>query len=206
MGQLAVDLLISQSGAKRCAILESPDVLPIAGHCVYAAPPPDSHSTSASAISVVTSLELHCCKTDSGWCYMLQQRGPVATGRQVAFSESLVDWIVNSGFSSVLLLGSVDAGFRNDRQLQGPPICAVSNNCPQVDGVPVAPVADLGTKPLEERKVAPWYAPTHAWMCVSEASLTLTSLARIPGSPPVRPHWRHWCLLAGVRVPTYTWR
>lgn len=183
MGQLAVDLLISQSGAVRCAILESPDVLPIAGHCVFAGSQQDSHSASRLEATVVTSLELYCSKTDSGCCYMLQQRGPVATGRQVAFSESLAGWIVSSGFSSVLLLGSVDAGFRNDRQLQGPPICAVSHNCPPIDGVPVAPVADLGSKPLEERKVAPWCAPNHAWMGVTDPLPGMASFTSCTACP-----------------------
>lgn len=155
VGQLAADLFISQSGAQRCAILESPDVLPIAGHGAYA--PAQSDSPEAMESTLVTALEVYCTKTDSGWCYILQQRGPVSTGRQVAFSDSLVKWIVSSGFSSVLLLSSVDAGFRMDRQIQGSPVCAVTHNCPPVDGVVIAPVAEMGTKVLEERKVAPWY-------------------------------------------------
>lgn len=158
VGQLAADLLISQSGAHRCAILESTDVLPIAGHGAYVATGGDTSSAPATDAAIVTSLEVHGAKSDSGWCFILQQRGPVATGRQVAFSQSLTDWIVRSKFSSVLLLSSVDAGFRLDKQIQGSPICAVSQHCPPLEGVATAQVEQMGAKALDDRKAAPWYA------------------------------------------------
>eukprot|EP00892_Ulva_mutabilis_P004740 jgi/Ulvmu1/2638/UM014_0090.1 len=171
VGQLAVDLLICNSAAQKCAVLESPDVLPIFGHGAYSASKSDSSSSKSEHPSIVTSLEIYRTKTEEGWCYILQQRGPVATGRQVAFSQSLTDWIVKSGFSSTLLLSSVDAGFRGDAQLQGPPLCSVSHNCEPIPGVPAAPVADLGTKALEDRRVAPW--PLYRMCCAAEVPTAL---------------------------------
>jgi len=156
VGQLAADLLISNSAAHKCAILESSDVLPIFGHGAYSDCGEDGHRIDSSHASIVTSLEVYRAKAEKGWCYILQQRGPVATGRQIAFSQSLAEWIFKSGFSSALLLSSVDSGFRRDKQLQGAPVCSVSHNCPALQGVPVAPVADLGVKVVEDRKVAPW--------------------------------------------------
>ena len=64
-----------------------------------------------------------------------------------------------------MLLSSLDAGLRADRQLQGAPVCATCVNTPAAEAglrdVAPAPTSgeELAGKPAAARCVAPWSAP-----------------------------------------------
>jgi hypothetical protein len=78
VGQLSIDLLIFHTDARRCAILDSPDVLPVAGRGAYEDQQP---AGTQSRDGVVTSLEIFRAEKQGKTCFFLQQRGPVVTGR-----------------------------------------------------------------------------------------------------------------------------
>lgn len=160
VGQLGIDLLILHTAATRCAIIESPDVLPVAGRGAFADQLSAGVTRTTQKDGLVTSLEVFKAEKDGVSCFFLQQRGPVATGRQRAFAKELTRWIEGCGFAQVVLLSSVDAGWRTDQQLQSLPVCASCQNSPAAEvalqDVPPAPTADLGCKASEERSVAPW--------------------------------------------------
>jgi hypothetical protein len=64
-----------------------------------------------------------------------------------------------------VLLSSVDAGLRTDKQLQSSPVCVSYQHSPVAESglqnIPQAPTSELGTKSVDERRVAPWYAAPH---------------------------------------------
>lgn len=76
VGQLVIDLLILHTSARRCAILESPDVLPVAGRGAFG-----NGNTLHAKDCLVTSLEVFRADIGDVKCFFLQQRGPVVTGR-----------------------------------------------------------------------------------------------------------------------------
>ena len=82
VGQLAIDLLIFHTSATRCAIIESPDVLPVAGRGAFG-DRTGGEAPAARKDGLVTSLEVFRVEKDGVRCFFLQQRGPVATGKCV---------------------------------------------------------------------------------------------------------------------------
>lgn len=87
VGQLGIDLLILHTAAKRCAILDSPDVLPVAGRGAFGERA--GVRTTQCRDGLVTSLEVFRAEKDGVRCFFLQQRGPVVTGR-CSLSSSVV--------------------------------------------------------------------------------------------------------------------
>lgn len=81
VGQLGIDLLILHTAATRCAIIESPDVLPVAGRGAFADQLSAGVTRTTQKDGLVTSLEVFKAEKDGVSCFFLQQRGPVATGR-----------------------------------------------------------------------------------------------------------------------------
>lgn len=73
VGQLGVDIQILHTAAKRCAILNSADVLPVAGRGAF--------GSQGQITGLVTSLEVFRAEKEGVRCFFLQQRGPVVTGR-----------------------------------------------------------------------------------------------------------------------------
>lgn len=80
VGQLGIDLLILRAAAKRCAILESPDVLPVAGRGALTERQ-GAHTDQGPKEGLVTALEVFRVEHQGVKCFFLQQRGPVVTGR-----------------------------------------------------------------------------------------------------------------------------
>jgi PAC2 family len=119
-GQLAVDLLAVHLRAQQIAVLESVNVLPVAGDDALAAAPAEVSGKLCSA------LEVYQAQHAGGAMTLLQQRGPVATGCSAAFAKELAEWIQGAGFAEVLLVSSVDAAERRDREIQGPQLAVVS--------------------------------------------------------------------------------
>lgn len=98
VGQLAVDLIIHNASLRCIASLRDPhNVLPCFGSDPYGA----SGSTASS------ELQLYATLNDDN--IVLQQRGCTAIGRQSSCAESLADFVLDSGFGKVMMLGSIRA-------------------------------------------------------------------------------------------------
>ena len=80
VGQLGIDLLTLRAAAKRCAILESPDVLPVAGRGALTERQ-GTQTDEGPKEGLVTALEAFRVEHQGVKCFFLQQRGPVVTGR-----------------------------------------------------------------------------------------------------------------------------
>ena len=193
-GQLAVDLLVTlqrsraADGASSCAaILQSVNVLPVAGNDAYAATRGDA------CADMCATVELHAASEIKEGCYLLQQRGPVATGRQGAFAEEFAAWASHAEVDQVLLVSSLSAADRQDGDIRGPQLCYCA--------APQAPAAALqgamaaagvpqwqcvsGAKPIVDRKIAPWCARGVCDACLrsSYAARQLGICRAQPGAP-----------------------
>lgn len=166
-GQLAVDLLVtlqrsrSDAVASSCAaVLQSANVLPLVGNDAYAVAP------SGVRGEMCSTLELHAAWALQEGCYLLQQRGPVVTGRQAAFAQEFAAWAARAAVGQVLIVSSLSAADRQDGDIRGPQLC-----CAAAAEGPAAPLQEAletagvprwqcvaGAKPIEERKIAPWCA------------------------------------------------
>ena len=100
--------------ATSVATLQSVNVQPVVGNDAVAC-----ERTQLTG-AMCTSLELFLAKCDGSAVYLMQQRGPVATGRHAAFCAELADWARSAGFAEVLLLSSTDASARGDGEIEGP--------------------------------------------------------------------------------------
>ncbi|XP_009416799.2 uncharacterized protein LOC103997343 [Musa acuminata AAA Group] len=99
VGQLAVDLLISSTGAKRVGFLDEPSLLPCAGNDAYG-PEPEG----------VLALPLEAYESPPHALTLIQQRSPVIKGMMVEFAKNLADFVSSIGKKHVIILSSLDSG------------------------------------------------------------------------------------------------
>ena len=170
-GQLAMDLLLLHLCAQPVATIESVNVLPVAGN--------DALATSGAELqgSPCTSLQLFKGHVGDQSVLLLQQRGPVATGRHAAFAAELAQWAREAAFAEVLLISSADASWRTDAEIQGPQVTVLpppQQEAPpaaaavRAAGVPLWPEAAAhGTNELgavdstwQTHRTGPWCAPS----------------------------------------------
>eukprot|EP00890_Picochlorum_soloecismus_P003721 jgi/Picsp_1/434/NSC_00432-R1_proteasome assembly chaperone 2 len=108
VGQLAMDILIESLGAERIGVLSHPFVLPSVGLYAY------SHQEAGT---LCHPLEVYRVR-DSEYM-LLQQRSPASAGCQEDFSKDLIHWLVQGAqVSRMWILGSLDASFRRDDEMQ----------------------------------------------------------------------------------------
>lgn len=108
VGQLAIDLIISTLQLPCVGQFETALVLPSAGNGAF-----DHH-----AQQVAVSLGLFECPVEDGQSvFVLQQRAPAVKGCQKQFAEELVKWASQEKFSQVVVIASLDATLRRDRQI-----------------------------------------------------------------------------------------
>jgi proteasome assembly chaperone 2 len=109
VGQLAVDLVLTNASCVHVGRLRAPAVLPVAG---AASPPPVHRSPLLSA------LELYVVSGGPDSIVLLQQRSPIAPGRAREHAQALLDWAIQAGCSQILVLASANAAGRRDAQLR----------------------------------------------------------------------------------------
>lgn len=158
-GQLAADLLVGHCRCRLVAVVESDNVLPVIGNDPYTC----SHEGAQG--EMCSSIEMYACNNteQSETWFLIQQRGPVAIGRQAAFAAEMVALIKRQGFSQVLLVSSLNASERGDHEIQGPQLCVCGScdtpcrfqECLQASGIPLWQNV-LGGRPVSERKSSPW--------------------------------------------------
>jgi len=108
VGQLAIDLIVNTLELPRVGFLDSAYVLPVIGN--------DAFSNHSGKLT----LNLEVFQDTRKGITLLQQRAPAIRGRHNAFATTLVTWILKSGFSSVIMLHSIEAGMRFvEQQLYG---------------------------------------------------------------------------------------
>ncbi|RKP34060.1 proteasome assembly chaperone 2, partial [Dimargaris cristalligena] len=103
--QLCCDLVISTLRLERVGFLNDPNVTPFVGPKAY------DHARS----NLSTALEVFQCST--GKFTVIQQRAPILRKQQRAFVENLAQFITDGSFTRVMLLSTIDATLRDDRQL-----------------------------------------------------------------------------------------
>nr|CAD1841387.1 unnamed protein product [Ananas comosus var. bracteatus] len=103
VGQLAVDLLIASTRAKRVGWLDAPSVLPCVGNDAYG---PIAEGDLALPLEAYES-PLHAIS-------LIQQRSPVIKGMMVTFAKNFANFLFRSGKKHVIVLSSLDSGRRKN--------------------------------------------------------------------------------------------
>lgn len=99
VGQLAVDLLVSSTGAERIGYLDDPNLLPCVGNDAYL-PSPQGN----------LALPLEAYDSTSNSLTLIQQRSPVVKGMMIEFAKNVADFATASGKKHIVLLSSLDFG------------------------------------------------------------------------------------------------
>eukprot|EP00268_Persea_americana_P005068 TRINITY_DN1169_c0_g2_i1.p1 TRINITY_DN1169_c0_g2~~TRINITY_DN1169_c0_g2_i1.p1 ORF type:complete len:281 (+),score=72.81 TRINITY_DN1169_c0_g2_i1:352-1194(+) len=99
VGQLAVDLLISTTGAERIGCFDDPCVLPCVGNDAYV-PLPEGD----------LALPLEAYDSPSHALTLIQQRSPTVKGKMLEFAKNLADFAAAAGKKHVIVLSSLDSG------------------------------------------------------------------------------------------------
>lgn len=117
--QLAVDLFIHNpqlgGSLEKVGILDPQDHIPVVG--AIDQPSCRRHSNDTRN-QITTPIEVY--QTPDRRYTFIQPRSPVLKVRKHVHITRLKNWISNAGFSSVLILVSVDAATRSDPHLQNP--------------------------------------------------------------------------------------
>jgi PAC2 family len=117
--QLAFDLLVHdpELALQRIAHVGASRLcLPFVGPVDYLDAP--SSSSSSKPRGLCTAIELY--RNASHKVTLLHQRSPVIKSQKSTFVQELLAWIEEQGFKEVLLVGSMDAGMRIDREMETP--------------------------------------------------------------------------------------
>lgn len=101
VGQLAIDLLISSTGARRVGYLDEPSVLPCVGNDAYGPAPVGD-----------LALPLEAYESPSYALSLIQQRSPVIKGMMTEFAKNLAHFASSIGKKHVVILSSLDSGRR----------------------------------------------------------------------------------------------
>ncbi|CAN6819966.1 unnamed protein product [Brassica oleracea] len=118
VGQLAVDLLVSSTGADRVGYLDDPYLLPCVGNDAYGPLPCGE-----------IALPLEVYESPSTATTLAQQRSPVAKGMMIKFAENIADFAASSGKKHVIVLSSLDFQrlHHNLDMSRGPQVYYLSN-------------------------------------------------------------------------------
>ncbi|XP_078430548.1 clast3-like protein [Wolffia australiana] len=101
VGQLAVDLLVSSTGAERVAYLDDPSILPCVGNNAYRLSPAGE-----------LALPLEAYDSPSNKLTFVQQRSPVVKGRMLDFAKNVAEFAASLGKKHIVILSSLDSGIR----------------------------------------------------------------------------------------------
>ncbi|KAH9656465.1 proteasome assembly chaperone 2 [Citrus sinensis] len=99
VGQLAVDLLVSSTGAETVGYLDDQFVLPCVGNDAYRPSPRGG-----------LALPLQAYESSSSGLTLIQQRSPVVKGMMVEYAKNLADFAAASGNKHVVVLSALDFG------------------------------------------------------------------------------------------------
>lgn len=106
VGQLAVDLLITNCSLARVGYLDCPDVVPVVGNDCFS-------ETSAGVLHVAVEV----FQDFKNAFTVVQVRSPVLGGLKGKLADQLIEWITKERFAQVFVLCGADAGRMTDKQL-----------------------------------------------------------------------------------------
>ncbi|KAG2482237.1 hypothetical protein HYH03_018820 [Edaphochlamys debaryana] len=158
VGELAVDVLVASLQPASLGPVESVNVLPAVGNDAFDAAGPGPRAGLAGPSgggALCTALELF--GVPGRPLVFLQQRAPAMLGRQAAFAQELVSWLVAAGAAAVVVLTGLDAGLRGDRQLDSSPFRFLASS----DELRAA-VSAAAAAPPPPTIPAPWAPPPTA--------------------------------------------
>ncbi|KAG1661015.1 hypothetical protein FOA52_005330 [Chlamydomonas sp. UWO 241] len=162
VGELSMDVLITNTGATLAGVLEDPNVLPVAGNDPHDMRAPGTLSTALELFELPASPSRRAVGNVDGPVFLLQQRAPVVLGRQAEFAENVVEWAQSQGIVQLLVLSGLDSTLRRDRQIMGDPMRYLAADAPGLAAAcESAGVTQLEEEYLSEERVAhgalpPW--------------------------------------------------
>jgi proteasome assembly chaperone 2 len=109
VGQLAVDLFLTNCLCNHIGRLRAPAVLPVVGAAIS----PPAHRSS-----VLSAIEVYVVEGASVPIVLLQQRAPIAPGLALEHAQAILDWAMEAGCTQILVLASANAAGRRDAQLR----------------------------------------------------------------------------------------
>ncbi|XP_042238755.1 proteasome assembly chaperone 2-like [Homarus americanus] len=137
VGQLAVDLLITNLPTKKIGIVHHPAIYPLVGGDPY-----DPNSND-----VVTSADLHLVSHCS--LVIMQIRAPLIKSERDSLLSELVSWCKSVGIHDIVMLASCNACERWDyNQITGSQLRYLTSKVPQKD---VEILKSIGASEMEER-------------------------------------------------------
>lgn len=153
VGQLAADLLVSTLRLPRSGRLADDALLPAVGGAAYPHAP-----------GLASALEVYRAPGDG--VAVAQQRSAAVPGTQVPYARRLAAFLKAAGVEQVLVLGSIEAGFRRDAQLAGPQLrwwapadagsSALMQRCQDAVGLLQLEASFFDDRPLDARQLQPW--------------------------------------------------
>ncbi|XP_045596145.2 proteasome assembly chaperone 2 [Procambarus clarkii] len=137
VGQLAVDILITNLSTEKIGLIHHPAIYPLVGGDPY-----DPNSND-----VVTSADLHLVHELP--LVIMQIRAPLIKGERPKFLSELSAWCKSAGIQDIVLLASCNAYERwENNQLTGSQLRYLTSKVPQND---VELLKSVGASELEER-------------------------------------------------------
>lgn len=137
VGQLAVDLLITNLTTEKIGIIHHPAIYPLVGGDPY---DPDSNN-------VITSADLHLVSQLS--LVIMQIRAPLIKGERENLLTELAAWCKSVGIQDLVMLASCNAYERwQYNQITGSQLRYLTSKAPQKD---IEMLKSIGSSELEER-------------------------------------------------------
>ncbi|XP_026203317.1 proteasome assembly chaperone 2 [Anabas testudineus] len=163
VGQLAVDLIVSNLNMSRVGHIHTDCLIPMAGNNPYATCKDDAEEIHTPA-EVYTAPELKLA--------VLQIRAPIIQTKNKKFRQLIVSWIKASGFSRTVVLSSSHAYRRDDQQLQGSPVRYLFT--PSLLKVSADALKELGWREMERVPAFPGLtdADTEPRLCIPGGGIT----------------------------------
>lgn len=137
VGQLAVDLLITNLSTEKIGLIFHPAIYPLVGSDPY---DPNSNEVTTSAdLHLVAKLSL----------VIMQIRAPLIKGEKQNFLSELAAWCKSVGIKDIVLLASCNAYERWEyKQLTGSQLRYLTSKVPQEE---IEMLKSIGASELEER-------------------------------------------------------
>jgi len=157
VAQLAVDLLIASLGLRRVGILDGRDLLSVAG------------AREDGEAGITTPLEIF--GKDGSQFYVVQQRSPVLKARKEHFISSIISFVQQNQFGSLLVLSGVDVSIRSDQQMSNPTFHLIPSHTSSLP----SSLSSLSTL------VPPYRAPVKLDLPSSREQTQQTDVPLIPG-------------------------
>ncbi|KAG6369546.1 PAC2 family-domain-containing protein [Boletus reticuloceps] len=172
VAQLAADLLIASLKLDRVGVFDPKYLVPVVG----------AREDSDGTDGLTTPIELF--GEASNTIAVIQQRSPVLKSSKQQFTDTLLEFIRNSGVSAVIFMGGVDTSDRTDSQMHTPTTFILPPVSPPLDGGPLASLTDLPVPPYSSPLPRDLRSEGSSWPVpfIPGGGITYRLLSSIPDS------------------------